>query len=66
MLSALVCLAEVFAWDSSNARASVHDQSLRLLVRTKVDSNIVVHEIGRVAIEWCRVDWHVHHFITID
>ena len=66
MLAALICLAEVFAGNGSHAGASVHNQRLRLLMCAKVDSNIVVHEIGRIAIEWCRVNLHVHHFVAID
>ena len=65
MLSALVCLAEVLARDGRHAGASVHYQSLRLLVRAEVNLNVIVHEIGRIAIEWCRVNLHVHHFVTI-
>ena len=66
MLSALIRLAEILARDGCNAGASVYDQSLRLLMSAEVNSDVVVHEISRIAIEWCRVDWHVHHFITID
>ena len=66
MLAALICLAEILAWNGSHAGASVYNQGLRLLMCAKVDSNIVVHEISRIAIEWCRVDRHVHHFIPID
>ena len=66
MLSALISLAEVLARDGRHAGASVHYQSLRLLVRAKVNCNVIVHEIGRIAIEWCRMDLHVHHFVAID
>ena len=66
MLAALICFTEILARYRSNAGASVYDQSLRLLVCAEVYSDVVVHEISRIAIEWCRVDWHVHHFIPID
>ena len=66
MLSTLICLAEVLARDRCHAGASVNYQRLRLLVCAEVYSDVIVHEISRIAIEWCRVDWHVHHFITID
>ena len=66
MLAALICFTEVLARDRCHAGASVYDQSLRLLVCAKVYSDVIVHEISRIAIEWCRMDWHVHHFIPIN
>ena len=47
-------VAKFLAWDSSDAGTSVNDEGLWLSVRAKVHRDVVVHEVGRVAIQWSR------------
>ena len=59
VMATFALLTELLAGDGSNARARVHDQGLRLAVRPEIHGDVVVHEIGGVAIEPCRQEVHV-------
>ena len=55
MLTTSSLRAKLLARDGSDARACVQNQRLRLLVRSEVHRDIVVHKVSGVAIQWRRV-----------
>ena len=53
VLATLALTTEFLARNGGDARARVHNQCLWLAVRPKVHRDIVVHKVGRIAIEGC-------------
>ena len=59
-------LAVIFAGNSSNARTSVYNQSLRLQMSAEIDSNVIVKIICCIAINRRRMNLQVYDFIPVD
>ena len=57
---------EFCAGDGRNRRTCIDYEGLRLPVSAKVHRDVIVHEIGRVAIQRSRMQFHVHHVSTVD
>ncbi len=58
-------VAELLAWDGCYGGTCVYYQGLRLPVRAEIHGDVVVHEVGRVAVQGCREQMHVKHVLTV-
>ena len=56
-----ILATELLAWNGCNARSGIDNKSLRLALGAKIYGDVIVHEIGRIAVERGRLQMHVRH-----